>query len=177
VLPGGEDFERVAAKVLDVLSPRAWALASGQTRSELAVQACRVVAGEWNVRSVVVSVQPLAASIGRYDPATNSVVLGGALMSDRDCGETVATIAHELRHAVQQLAMKDPDRHPLGADGRDEVARWRAAENAYDADKDDFTAYAYNALEADAFGAELEVVAAYWKSAYERYRRRFWQAG
>lgn len=98
------------------------------------------------------------------------ITLSNALLEDDDVGGMLATLVHETRHALQFAVLHGGLDHPAGDDGGAETLRWEEALLSYASDRDDFTRYAYNALEVDARGASAAVVTAYWNSSYTRHR-------
>ena len=177
-LPPREQFGDVGGALFRQVSPRVWRRSEQVDRAHLLAGITAWLAGLWEVAGVGLFLDPdlLPEEVGAYEHADGRIVLNQAVTQDEDCHESIATVVHELRHAVQYHAIDDPHTHPLEAVGADEVARWAAAEVTYDEDVDDLTGYPYNALEVDAYAVESAVLIGYWKAA-ARTGRRFGLGG
>lgn len=133
------------------------------------------LAKRWRIPAVGLTFADVGERSGFYDPDADVVALHEDVLDEDEPDKALATLVHELRHAVQEAAMKDPDRHPLGSvEGADEIDRWRQADADYHLTRADFTEYAYNALEVDAFDVEKAVLMAYFKRLSKRPARRWW---
>lgn len=171
-IPGREDFDSVGRDLPDV-APRAdWEAEDQEGRERLARSIHDHVRAGYGLepRDLVVSDGMPENVRGAFSPETGDVAINRTLLDNDDPEETIRTIGHENRHALQEEVMRGDRENPSGSDRETEI--WQGAGADYDGGDFEGRGYAYNALETDARAAGDGVVIGYLHGELSKQQRR-----